>query len=474
MNVGARSGVVAVLAGLLVAAVWLWRQGIESPAPTVVAPQEPAAGRVVPEASSTATPALAPESARDVERQVVDSASPNLDPNLRPAVAVESVVRGRVLLPSGEPAADASVRIGGRATQAAADGAFELRCQDGEALVAFLAGFEPVCIDDVAQQPAVRARQRLDVQLPGASLTIDGQLVTADGAPAKGWFLRLHGGTTDCADDGHPPLTAEDFAAGAMVARAQELQSNGWPLAQRRSPNETLVGDDGRFRVAGLRRGHDYVLRAWNQTTLQTAISPPIPAGASGYRFVVPAGEWRERVFGRVIDRQGGAIAGVRVRLTMRVHRSARGESYETGQEARTTGDGSFEFRRVVRDDLLLRFDGPDVRSKYVELPAAAPGEDLLVQLGCECVLQFEPAPGVPLPTAVRVLDQAGNALRFTRQIREGESQSGQRLPTPGGASVLTLRVGDDACWLVLEREGQGERRVPVRVQRGEVATVRG
>ena len=202
--------------------------------------------------------------------------------------------------------------------------------------------------------------------------------------------------------------------------------------------------------------------------------SPAILAGTSGYRFVVPPGDWRERVYGRVIDRRGGAIADVRVRLTMRVHTSARGESYETGQEVRTGADGRFEFHRVVREDLLLRFDGRDVQSKYEELPAAAAGEDLLVVLGCECALRFEPAPGLPAPTAIRVLDQDDKALRIERQIDVGTTEAGSRLAIPAGSSPVVLRVGDSACWLVRECEGHGERRVRVWVQRGELTKVQG
>ncbi|MBX3465263.1 MAG: carboxypeptidase regulatory-like domain-containing protein [Planctomycetes bacterium] len=393
------------------------------------------------------------------------------------AHAARRAVFGRARHDTGEPADGARIAVGRQRTHAGPDGAFRLdSTNDDDALVATLAGCEPAVVDAVARHPDVEAGRQLEVVLRRTALTIRGVLVGVDGGPCPGWNLCLHGGTTPAGHDGLPELSAEDFAAGAKaveapVADERDLLS-GKP--RQHNPNHRIVGDDGAFVVAGLRPGRHYVLRAWNESTLQTVLSSPVAAGTQGYRFVVPPGEWRDRAYGRAIDRHGGPIAGVRVRLTMRVHDNGSGHtSYQTGQEVRTDADGRFAFQRVPREDLLLRFDGPDVESLYREFPAAEAGLDLLVPLACRLRFRIEPTPALPVPTSVLVLDAAHKPLRLEQQIAEGTSRGGERMDLPA-SGVAEFTVGDAAAWLVLERDGAELRRLPLQLRRGEIAIVRG
>ncbi len=405
----------------------------------------------------------------DNERELVDVGALSTA-SARPASAAPAaIVRGRVLLPGGQPAAGADVRAGNQSANAADDGAFtlEVRSRDDD-LAAWLVGYQPVIVADVAQLPDVVAARAIDVMLPGTALTIDGWLVAADGTPAKGWHVHLHGGATPVDDSELPVLTAEDFAAGV---RDPEDRNEQRP--RRISPNLLEIGDDGAFLFGGLRRGQDYVLRAWNEDTLQTALSPPLRAGTRGYRFSVPPGSFREHVRGRAIDRHGGPIAGVRVRLTMRVHKSGHSESYETGQSVQADADGRFAFTQVIREDLLLRFDGEHVVSHYHEFRANDPGDDVLVRLGMLCRFRVEPDPDAIAPASFRVLDAQQQPLRLTRQVMK-ETQRALRIRIAPDDPWRDMTVSDEAAWLLFEVAEREVRRVPLQLRRGELNVVRG
>ena len=392
------------------------------------------------------------------------------------------VVRGRVRLGTGQPAAEVTVAIGANRTKTKSDGTFQLACPSDDAdLVAMRRGHEPTVVEAVASRPEVVDGRELTIELLGPAATIRGWLIDADGNPCSGvrpdsegrlrplWHVDLHGGGTECGHDGLPQLMAEDLAAGA-----DELSIQGWTknASPTTNPNDRPVGVDGSFTISGLRTGRDYVLRARNDTTLQTATSLPIRAGTQGFRFVVPEGRWRERVHGRVVDRNGGAINDVRVRLTMRVHRNGSGETYQTGQDDRTRGNGRFSFLRVPHEDLLLRFDQGDVESLYHELRADDPGEDLVILLSSQCRFRCEPAANLPTPATLRVLDELDRPLRVEQRFADGTSRGGQRLDVPAGGGDYA--VSDRATWLVFEVDERTIRRLPIRLRRGEFPVVRG
>ena len=460
-----RSAIVLVL---LLGCAWLlwWSLGDDVP------PLEPAAAAEQQE-PEPAQPATSDAATRDAEaeneREAVFVPPPEDTTPGAKKTSFTQTVRGRVLHADNTPAAGAGVRAGKAATTAADDGTFTLdvRSPDDD-LAAWLAGQEPALVPDVAQLPEVIAGRTIDVVLPGAALTIDGWLFGPDGRPAKGWRLHLHGGAIPVDDSSLPVLSAEDLAAGASVRNDPRGR---WQRGV--NPNERDIGDDGAFVFGGLRRNRDYVLRAWNQHTLQTAVSPPLRAGTRGYTFVVPQGSFREQVRGRAIDRQGGAIAGVRVRLTMRVHKSRGGESYETGQTVLTDADGRFAFVQVIREDLLLRFDGDQVVTLYHELRADEPGDDVLVRLGTLCRFRFEPSAFAARPTSFRVLDTQGQPLRMMRKASE-QIQNGPRLEWKDGDDAREIMVSDEAAWLSIEVDAREVRRVPLQLGRDEVAVVRG
>ena len=417
-----------------------------------------------------------PEQRETIELPLPETAAPD-SPITAVGVAVPSLLTGHVRLESGAAAVGAHVRIGKAVCVTETGGAFAFRrksIRSGDTLVATMAGQQPALVAAVVETAAFRNGSDLEVVLPGRAWTIDGWLVDDHGAPCPGWKLELYRGTA-CGAISWPNLLAEDLAAGAEVSEVHVLGDGHAPLdrpSPTSNPNLQIIDSDGAFRIGGLCRDRDYVLRAWHTDTLRTVISPAIPAGTSRYVFTVPAAMCRERVWGRTLDRHGVPIAGVRVRLTMIEHQIDSWSSYRTGQAVTTAVDGSYEFRQVPRQDLLLRFDSPEVVGRNHELNAADSGADLETRLACTCRFHYEAGAGAVAPTALRMLDADENALRLRRQLGPGRSTSSTVSAIEDGRTP-ELEVSDAAAWLELRTRTHVLRRVPVQLNRNQPNVLR-
>ena len=438
----------------------------------------PAAGSVVPAprqalpASTFTSPgtfvADVDPAPRPAEREAVPSPAPAPGPSI---AARPHHLRGRLTLDTGSVVPDALVLLGPRETKTEADGAFTFATEGLAAdvdLVAIVQGHQPAVVNAVLTTPQAQRGERIEVVLPGPALSIAGTLYDGDGSPGEGWMLELSDGTRT-AIGAFPPLTAEDLAAGAVRGGADR---QGMP-ADAASPNRQRVAAHGGFRVGGLRAGRSYLLRAWNELTLEDVRSEAIPAGTERYVFRVSSASRRELVWGHVVDRRGTPLEGVRVRLTMRVHSGDSTTSYQTGQEQTTGSDGAFEFTSVPRRDLLLRFTASHVASLYREFPADEAGVGLRVELSTLCALRFESLPGLAAPDALRALDASGAALRMDQEVSPGVTRGGYQLELAEGPSA-TIRVADAAVVLVLLKESVELRRVPISLSRADTLLVRG
>lgn len=446
-------------------AVWLaWSPAIGSvaPAPRQARPASTstAPGTFMADVEPTPTPA---------KREAIPfpATEPAPEAPVGPSIAGRVPhLRGRLTLDTGSVVPGALVLLGRRETTTQADGAFTFATEGLPAdvdLVAIVPGHQPAVVDDVLSIGQAQRGERIEVVIPGPALSIAGTLLDSDHSPGAGWMLELSDGTPT-AIDAFPPLTAEDLAAGATRASSNRTDE---------SPNRQRVAADGGFRVGGLRAGRSYVLRAWNEHTLEDVRSEAIPAGTERYVFRVPSASRRELVWGHVVDRRGAPLEGVRVRLTMRVHSGDSTTSYQTGQEQTTGPEGAFEFTRVPRRDLLLRFTASHVASLYREFPADETGVGLRVELSALCALRFESLPGLVVPDAVRALDASGAALRMDQEISPGVTRGGYQVGLNAGQST-TIRVSDAAAWLVLLGDGVELRRVPVNLSRADTLLVRG
>jgi RNA polymerase sigma factor (sigma-70 family) len=474
-----KSTVAAAVILLAVITAWLaW------PAASVEVPRAPLPARTtdasVPGGEHAPTfpapeAAVAPSQAREAAPA---SEPPAALANARPR-RLATTVRGRVVTASGEGAPRAMVQVAPRVARCDDDGSFVIDVVAPDlALLAWAPGHHPAVVAAIGRHPDAIAGTAVSVVLPGAALAIGGVVRTADGAPATGWQLHLYSGGMPVEGSGTPPLTLEDLAHGATTSFGEFVV--GFPRDRsprggtaRSNPNEVAVGDEGAFRIGGLRDGHDYVLRAWHPTTLQTALSTPIRAGTRGYVLALPPADCRPRVTGQVVDRHGGGVAGVRVRAVMRFWSNGGNETYATGPSATTNAAGAFELASVARQPLLLRFDGDAIEPTTRELPAAAGDGAVVVVAATICRFRFEPDAALPPPTSIQVLDSAGHPLRVERLLEPGHSEGGTWQGWKRGDEQRELRVPDRAFELVV-RCSRSERRVRLQLRHGEVTPVRG
>lgn len=459
-------GVLSILVLMLLSCGLLWWFGNDGSAPPALvgAPAVPAAPSASAAAIGAADAVLLRERVDDGPDSNVPSADAATDAT--PARRTDGTVRGRVVFADGGPAAGAGVHAGGSAIHTGGDGTFTVEVQEPDAdLIVWLAGQQPTVVTGVLQHPDVVAGRAIEVVLDGPPQTIDGWLRLADGTPATGWHLMLHGGTLPTGDEGVPRASAEDFAAGAQRVRSGSRM-------RLDHPNVLQIGDSGAFAVHGLRSGANYTLRAWNESTLQVALSTPIPAGSRGHVFVVPPGNWRDYVRGRTIGNDGGPMGDARVRLTLLVHRNDGFENYVAGQEVRTDANGWFRLEHVPHVDLLLRFDGDDVLPHRYELLADDPGDDLLVTLHAMCRVRCLRGPSGAAVDSLRVLDARNGAMSMTSRIGPGQTRRSPRTAWAEEQAAIEFAVSDAAAWLVLEADRSEIGRVPLRLRRGEEQVV--
>jgi hypothetical protein len=469
----ARSRVVVVLLGIAVLAVaWLvltWPDARPAfhdlpIAPTLAEGNADAAKDAT--ADATATVAAVANASDDASPSTVtrDGARSRAS-----AVVVGKRVRGRVDFADGSPAASARVRAGERSTRADASGLFTLDVSDpDQALAAWLPTYQPAVVATVLHHPDVVADRQLVLVLPGPALTIEGRVTTSDGAPAQGWWLHVHSGGTVIEPGQLPALTAEDFAHGAAPGVSSP------PLhARQYNPNLQMLGEGGTFTFGGLRSGHEYVLRAWHDETLQSATTLPIRAGTRGYNFVLPPADWRPPVTGRVVNSRGEGVAGVAVHVQTSLHRNVVRSSFNPGPMVTTDAQGRFTLERVLRDDVEIRYLGNGMLDGTWQLRANDPGQDLVLRIATWCKFRFEPLPQQPPPTSLRVLDAQLQPMSFQR-LAPNERGGDNRHAWPGGDPAHEFAVSDAAAWLVLEVDVKEVRRVPLRVSGGATTIVRG
>ncbi len=379
------------------------------------------------------------------------------------------LMRGLVVDAQRIPVDSAHVSIAGKTTETDERGEFQFQGSAVElsgALVVAGTGWEPMIIEGAFQLALQTSPERFEVILVSRPLSIAGRLLDASGKPCATWNLELKAGTAS-GMTALPSLLAEDFSAGALFS---PTSVHGPDVVM--NPNSQTIGKNGEFVVRGLRRGVSYVLRAWNESTLEDVVSPPVIAGTKAYEFVVPTTPMRPRVDGFVHSRWGVPLKGVRVRLTMRVYQSARGSSFQTGQEVTTGADGRFVFVDVPKRPLLIRFTGKSVRSLYREFPGDEQGQGIDVLLETNVKFRFEANAGHESVDCLELLDGTGEVLRMTLQVREGVTKGLKRASVVEGSSP-ELMVSDKATTMRLFRSGKIVSEFSVRILPGAVQLIR-
>jgi hypothetical protein len=444
------------------------RRALGAPATLVAEVGEPERAPVPREDAGEAARAAAPPAAR--ERAGDAAPSPPL------------VLRGRVVHAQGPPAADAHVVFDELRATTDRAGRFALPLAAGHdpldadcALVAVKLGWSPAVVPGFGARAvdAARGGEELELVLPGEAGAIEGFLLGATGAPAAsadGWKIKLLDATM-IAEGDFFPLTAEEVASDPTASFVLDhRRAAGAPAsASRRGYEKTDA--QGRFAFGGLALERTYRLRAWNERTLEVALSEPLPVGTLDAVLQVPADPPRAWVDGAVVGTDGTPLEGVRCRLTLVEHRTDSGAWMTTGQEVHTGADGRFAFHDVPHVELFVRFHGHGGEARL----DLAPGEayrDVRVVIERPGFLRYEASDPARAPDRIAVEDAGGERLRLSYSPERGKTHGRGELPVEDGRTPLAT-VHETAAWLVLLKDGREVGRRAVFVRPGEETVVR-
>jgi len=396
----------------------------------------------------------------------------------RPALDDRTIV-GLVLDDAGRPVAGADVAYGVHGTVTDVDGAFRIELDDQESpnrlaarmgltpqrIVAVKDGHQPATLEltlDSATGEAIFPPS-IVLRLGGPPLEIRGRVVDPAGQPVTGVAVWVRDVTAfDIGRSG--PRSLESILGG---------RSGDWePVA---------VDAAGRFLLSGL-ADQVYTVAAHDPRTL-LRVEREVQAGELDATLVLDhASLWR-RVAGRVVDHAGAPVAHVQVRPVtdaFRLRYQGRVVSTDharTEQVAVTDERGEFELVDMPRELVYLRLDGDEIvsddwgRHAPGGIAALSDGKvenlEILARLRVHMqVLLADPAEA----DAVRVLDAEGAPIPIDVVRAGGRSTSREVALGAGRTEVLT--VDDRATTLVLVRQGEEVRRVPLALVRGQVNRV--
>ncbi len=392
-------------------------------------------------------------------------------------------LRGQVVDASGAPVAQAYVALGSASTQCDAEGRFELSIDrrldefidgrsgkplpptigDARVLRAIKSGFLPAeltCTGTDVHEPSAWP-DPLVLRLSSPALAIRGRVVNGDGTPiehAAVWLL-------DRSDFGW----VQQRIGAAEVTMAAEMETL---MSGERYAGDLFSGADGSFEVRGL-RARSYRLRVIDRRTLRALVTEPIAAGAKEVEIVLPAAERIARIAGRVVDRRGRAVEGVRVtaelgRLTPKLE--DLGELSSTA--VTTDAQGRFELRDLSRaaERLNVQPRGA-LQGRSVVLAELSDLEDIEVRIASTCHLQVDLAGSGIDAREFRVLDAQGETLQVA--AHQGDlSYAMTRIGLNEGRSQA-LMCSDAATTLVLLRDDVEVKRIPLTLVPGELNVIR-
>lgn len=397
------------------------------------------------------------------------------------------VLAGRVVTPTGAPASEALVSFGFDSVRADTLGRFEFAL-DAEktftkqaseffevntaSLSALKAGYLPATLEAERDSDGeVAWPDDIVLRLGGEPLEIRGRVVDENGTPRAGIMVWLanptfFGGLGDPAESRFPELAHVE----TLLADA----SPGW--------NRVLSAEDGSFTIGGL-MDREYDVQAMDDDTLLRVEATGVRAGRSGVELVLSSEAVWPSLRGRVVNARGEGVPGVSIApmcdsfrtkyqgLTIRTqHSSVEG--------TRTDEQGRFELKNVPNNLVYLRLDGtntiPLEWGRHVEGGLAQlVGQDhdaLEITVGQRCHFQVQ----LDNPTEadhIAALDAAGERLSLSEFTARGRRDGPTFALLEGRTPVLG--VSDQATTLVLLREDEEVRRIPLRLTPGEQITVR-
>jgi len=456
---------------------------IEGVRVTVQPSVPPRAGRdygaskiVVPEARTDALGAFEIENAAAVEQTMVMFRAPGFVMQALPVPAggdgamtvvlsreAQSfyTITGHVVLADGSPAVGAYVSTGVMAVSTDDRGFFVidfepwLKYRVDEDAPTVVTAISPGLLPASLSLPSVnQARESgwpegIVLELSGEPLTIRGIVVDEEGQPMSRVLVE----PTDMSEFGTVP--SEDMPAYMGIPKTQEQLAGG---------GETYSGDDGRFVLGGL-LDRGYSIRALLKPSLLCTVTDPVRAGDQNVRIVLDR-RVLGTVAGRIVDRHGQGIAGVRVSVS----RKRVGELV-IGSSAQTDENGAFRIPDATTQPAFLRIEGAAIVPElFRELGADDDVTDLELKVGRRCRIQFDWGDWPDRQDELSVVDERDQPLMMMRL--QGGAMS--LVPTVSFQSVTSvLVVSDEAAHAIVTRDGVEVTRVPLNLVGDELNSIR-
>lgn len=378
---------------------------------------------------------------------------------------------GVVLDAKGLPVPGASVAAGQEITKTDERGGFQLLWKEQEQ--------DPFARDfpgDAAEEPhlvalklghgafraplaELEADVALTLVLPAAAGQLQGRVLDAAGRPVAGAIVWISDPT---------PFGRELISSGDSAAIwNHEVESELSP--DRRSGVRT--DETGAFTLHGL-FDREYEVRCIDERTLERAPNVHAFPGATGLELRLDE-RATSRIAGRVVSASGLPLAGVQI--TPRADRIA-GELPRLGNSTATTTtdeEGRFAFERVATEGAYLQLFGDAVGgfsnrglARYDDLEAI----ELVILLPCELQIELED-PTLSGVTEIEVLD--GEERRLTIHESFGTFLAMRERIALEGERSGVLSVKESARTLVLYRDGEELRRLPLALDPTELTIVR-
>lgn len=413
----------------------------------------------------------------------------------RPKVS-EGALRGVVVDVVGLPLKGARVGLGDRSTTTDDQGLFIFEGMPqsrAKRLLAVVPGFLPAVMprpkDETGKEAEWPDFVVLHVQEP--ALSIRGRVVDAAGRGLermKVWirnpdvFGRMNGRL--CATEN---LIADAMSLERLLRKVRKLPDPAdarrfFAKTPNRSWNFVFTGADGWFEITGV-LPRAYVLTVMDPETLLQVDSPEVRGGDRNVRITVPAEAFHERVAGRVVDREGNGLRGVRVRpYTDGFSLSVDGQT--TTMHADLDGvvtdeTGRFVFARVPKTRVYLRLDGSDVipleygRGLSGGIREASGGqvENLCIRMRQRIHVQVEIPGGPAVADGIEVLDPRGE--RLTINVFSGSGRNSVFRLNIREEHSPAFVVPEDATTLVFYKGTKEVSRQPLVLVAGKLNQVR-
>jgi len=370
-----------------------------------------------------------------------------------------TIVEGLVVDTWGSFVAGARVSAGAAISISDARGAFTIdlgKGRDLARLVAVAAGMQPAVFvpeRDPTGKPDWAARVVL--QLGGAPLAMRGRVLDRDGhavAGARVWI----------ADPLFVGWDHDALLAETMLGRKDRPF---WAFV--------LTDEAGAFRIDGL-SDRAYVVRALEPATLAAVTKEGVQAGSENVELRLTTAMFAE-LRGRVVARDGTAIAGVNVKLQrpaleVQIADGTRDE-WAVGASMRTNARGEFAFANVPTEGVEVCASGDEIMFAGIMIEPGIDPLAFVLQVDRRMHLQVELAAPMDRADSVRVLDASGKAMLL--RIMRGETARTARFAAIADGRSEILSLGEGATAAVFLRRDVEVGRMPLQLTAGQVNTIR-